>query len=77
MEATNQFEHRRRQQSQAWLWKLLDEGIGRAFREQTGMREAIAREEEAVATQKTTPAAAARTLLKAFRSTVGPDRKRR
>jgi len=67
MRANGAFDERRREQSRAWLWKLLEEGIDRAFREQPGMIEAIKREEEAVAAQKTTPAVAARTLLQAFR----------
>jgi LAO/AO transport system kinase len=67
MRASGAFDERRREQSRAWLWKLLEEGIDRAFREQPGMIEAIKREEEAVAAQKTTPAIAAHTLLRAFR----------
>jgi LAO/AO transport system kinase len=75
MKANGQFDERRRQQSRAWMRKLLEEGIDRAFREQPGMQAAIAREEEAVAAQKTTPAAAARTLLRAFRESAGLDPK--
>lgn len=66
MVASGQFDLRRREQSRAWMWKLLENGIDRAFREQPGMHDAIKREEEAVAAQKTTPAAAARTLLETF-----------
>ena len=66
MQRTGHFDERRRGQSRSWMWKLVDEGIARAFRETEGMREAIAREEENVAAQKTTPAAAARTLLQSF-----------
>jgi LAO/AO transport system kinase len=66
MQASGAFDERRRAQSRAWLWKLLEDGIGRAFREQPGMRDAIKREEEAVAEQKTSPAIAARTLLRVF-----------
>lgn len=66
MAASGQFDLRRREQSRAWMWKLLENGIDRAFREQPGMHDAIKREEEAVAAQKTTPAAAARTLLETF-----------
>ena len=66
MQASGQFDERRRAQSRAWMWKLLEDGIDRAFREQPGMHEAIKREEEAVAAQKTSPAAAARTLLRTF-----------
>jgi LAO/AO transport system kinase len=67
MQASGEFDERRRDQARAWMWKLLEDGIGRAFRELPGMREAIKREEEAVAAQKTTPAAAARALLQNFR----------
>jgi LAO/AO transport system kinase len=57
---------RRREQSRAWMWKLIDEGVASAFRSQPGMAGAIAIEEEAVEAQKTTPSAAARTLLARF-----------
>jgi LAO/AO transport system kinase len=67
MQASGEFDERRRKQARAWMWKLLEDGIGRVFRELPGMREAIKREEEAVAAQKTTPAAAARALLQNFR----------
>lgn len=75
MQANGEFEDRRRQQSRDWLWKLLEDGIGRAFREEQGMEVAILREESAVAAQKTTPAAAARTLLELFRRSSSPDLK--
>jgi LAO/AO transport system kinase len=66
MKANGEFARRRRDQARAWMWKLVEEGIGRIFREQSGMAEAIAREEEAVAAQQKTPAAAARGLLDRF-----------
>ena len=65
--ANGSFTTRRRDQAKDWMWKLIDEGVARAFKDHPGMAEAIAREEVAVAGQKTTPAAAARTLLEAFR----------
>jgi LAO/AO transport system kinase len=71
MRSSGDFEARRKDQSRAWLRKLLEEGIDQTFRRQPGMAEAIAREEEAVAAQKTTPAAAARSLLAAFRKSMG------
>ncbi len=67
MQSSGRFESRRRSQACAWLRKLLEEGIDRAFREQPGMQQAIERAEEAVAAQKTTPTAAARRLLEVFR----------
>ena len=51
-----------------WMWKLVDEGIAREFRDQPGMGARIADQEAAVAAQKATPAAAARVLLDAFRA---------
>jgi len=70
MRSTGHFEERRRGQARAWMWKLIEEGVARAFRERPGMQAAITREEEAVAAQKTTPAAAARTLLEAFEARI-------
>jgi len=66
IEASGWLDRHRREQSRAWMWKLIDEGIAHAFRDQPGMSEAIAVEEEAVESQKTTPAAAARMLLARF-----------
>ncbi len=66
LEATGQLESRRRDQSRAWLWKLVEEGMARAFRERPGMRTAIEREEAAVADQTRTATAAARALLERF-----------
>ncbi len=66
LESSGQLQVRRREQSRAWLWKLVEEGMARAFRERPGMREAIAREEAAVADQTRTPTAAARALLERF-----------
>lgn len=64
--ASGRLETRRREQARAWMWKLVEEGLARAFRERPGMREAIAREEAAVAGQTRTAAAAARALLERF-----------
>ena len=73
-EANGQIRDRRRDQARAWMWKLLEEGIDRTFRERPGMAEAIAREEEAVASQQTSPAAAARKLLRAFGESTSTDK---
>jgi len=70
VERSGELTRRRREQSRAWMWKLVDESIARSFREAPGMAEAIEREEQAVQEQKTTPAAAARALLEAFRGTL-------
>lgn len=67
MIANGHLEVRRREQARDWMWKLVEDGLQRAFRDAPGVSEAIAREEEAVTTQKRTPAAAARALLEVFR----------
>ncbi|MAG32623.1 MAG: methylmalonyl Co-A mutase-associated GTPase MeaB [Deltaproteobacteria bacterium] len=74
MMGSGELARRRREQARAWMWKLVEEGVGRAFRERPGMREAISREEERVGAQKTTPSVGARTLIDRFlRGTgVGP-----
>ncbi len=77
IEASGELDRRRREQSRDWMWKLVEEGISRAFREQPGMAQAIAREEESVEALKTTPAAAARKLLDGFLSARSAARKRR
>lgn len=66
LEASGQLLSRRREQSRAWMWKLVEDGMARAFRERPGMAEAIAREEAAVADQTRTATAAARSLLARF-----------
>jgi len=66
LQASGELARRRRDQARAWLWKLVEEGLERAFRETDGMDEQIAREEAAVESQQTTPAIAARALLDAF-----------
>jgi LAO/AO transport system kinase len=73
-EANGQIRDRRRDQARAWMWKLLEEGIDRTFRERPGMADAIAREEEAVASQQTSPAAAARKLLRGFGESTSTDK---
>ncbi len=65
-EASGSLTRRRRDQSRAWMWKLIDEGVANAFRSQPGMPEKIQSAEEAVEAQRTTPAAAARDLLAHF-----------
>jgi len=66
--ASGDLDARRRSQARAWLWSLLDEGLRAAFREHPGVRALLEALEQAVAEQRTTPAAAARELLAAFRA---------
>ncbi len=66
MISTGRLTERRREQAQSWMWKLIDDGLTRAFRESPGMPAKIAAQQDAVASQETTPAAAAKKLLEAF-----------
>jgi LAO/AO transport system kinase len=66
LEASGEAAARRRDQTRAWMWSLVDEGLRRAFRQHpkvAGQIEALEREVE---TLRTTPAHAARTLLATF-----------
>ena len=62
-------EARRREQARAWMWSLVEEGLRSAFRAHPGVATRIADLEAEVEASKTTPAAAARALLGAFRET--------
>ncbi|MBW2269006.1 MAG: methylmalonyl Co-A mutase-associated GTPase MeaB [Deltaproteobacteria bacterium] len=68
LEASGERLARRRDQARAWMWSLVEEGLLQGFRSHPAVAEAIAGLEQAVASRKTTPAAAARALLERFRS---------
>lgn len=68
LEASGERQARRREQARAWMWSLVDEGLQRAFRSHSGVSERVDQAEKDVEELKTTPAAAARTLLDAFRT---------
>jgi LAO/AO transport system kinase len=59
---------RRREQTRAWMWSLVDEGLRREFRSHPEVAERIAAAEDDVLASRTTPARAARALLDAVRS---------
>jgi LAO/AO transport system kinase len=65
--ASGELEARRREQARAWMWSLLEEGLRASFRAHPGVAEQIEQIERDVEALKTTPAAAARALLQAFR----------
>ena len=68
LEASGERARRRRDQARAWMWSLVDEGLRQAFRDHPAVAARIPALEQEVEAQKTTPAAAARALLDAFRS---------
>jgi LAO/AO transport system kinase len=67
LEASGERQARRREQARAWMWSLVEEGLHRAFRGDPAVAAGIPRAEQEVEELKTTPAAAARALLDAFR----------
>jgi LAO/AO transport system kinase len=67
LEASGERQARRREQARAWMWNLVEDGLRRAFRSDESVASRIDELERAVASLKTTPAAAARALLEAFK----------
>jgi LAO/AO transport system kinase len=67
LQASGEFEARRRGQARQWLWSLLGEGLQVAFRRHPGVARQLPVLEAEVEARKTTPASAARALLAAFR----------
>jgi LAO/AO transport system kinase len=68
LEASGEMANRRRQQARAWMWSLLEEGLGQLLRSHPVVSERIPVLEKEVEALRTTPAAAARELLQSFRS---------
>jgi LAO/AO transport system kinase len=69
LEASGERQARRREQSRAWMWSLVEEGLRAAFRGHPEVAARIEALERDVESQKATPAGAARALLAAFRGT--------
>jgi LAO/AO transport system kinase len=67
LEASGERQARRRDQARAWMWSLVEEGLRTAFRADPAVAERIPTAERDVEELETTPAAAARLLLDAFR----------
>ena len=61
--ATGEFEEKRRRQSLAWMWQLIEAGLHEQFRANPGVQESLSRLSASVENGLTTPAAAARALL--------------
>jgi LAO/AO transport system kinase len=68
LEASGERQARRREQARAWMWSLVEEGLRRAFRSDEAVAGRIEELERDVESLKTTPAAAARALLEAFKN---------
>jgi LAO/AO transport system kinase len=59
-------EARRREQARAWMWSLVDQGLRSAFRSHPEVARQVPILEADVEASRTTPAAAARSLLETF-----------
>ena len=66
-QGTGELAAKRRRQARAWMWSLVEEGLQETFRSHPAVSQLIPRLESEVEDQKSTPAAAARALLAAFR----------
>ena len=67
LEGSGEFAARRREQARAWIWSLVEEGLRVGFRRHPTVSERLPALEKEVQAQQTTPAAAARELLRLFR----------
>jgi LAO/AO transport system kinase len=65
--ASGELTVRRSAQARSWLWNLLEESLQARFRAHPAVAQALGRVEAEVAAGKTTPGAAARSLLDLFR----------
>jgi LAO/AO transport system kinase len=61
--ASGEFAQKRRQQSLAWMWQLIEAGLRQKFNEHPGVQESLPRLSQSVENGLTTPAAAAHALL--------------
>ena len=68
LRASGEGEARRRDQTRAWMWSLVDEGLRQSFRAHPAGADQVDALEGEVEGLRTTPARAARALLNAFRS---------
>jgi LAO/AO transport system kinase len=64
--SSGELQAKRREQARAWMWSLVEEGLGNSFRSHPVVRQKIASFEREVEELKRTPAAAARALLELF-----------
>jgi LAO/AO transport system kinase len=68
LESSGERQARRKEQARQWMWSLVEEGLRDSFRAQPDVSSQIDALERAVQNLEISPAAAARTLLEAFRS---------
>ena len=64
MRASGEFDTKRRDQAQAWMWELIDSGLRQRFRDNARVKTDLPGLQKAVAEGQTTPAAAAHRLIR-------------
>lgn len=67
MQESGEFDEKRRLQASDWMWSLLMDDLKDLFRRDPGVEALLPQVQDAVATGTTTPSAAARLLLEAFK----------
>jgi len=68
LESSGERQTRRKEQARQWMWSLVEEGLRDSFRAHPDVSSQIGPLERAVQDLEISPAAAARTLLEAFRA---------
>jgi LAO/AO transport system kinase len=68
LESSGERQARRKEQARQWMWSLVEEGLRDSFRAHPDVSSQIDLLERAVQNLEISPAAAARSLLEAFRS---------
>lgn len=66
MEASGEFDQRRRRQALEWMWHQVDDGLKSRFRQAPGVKKTLPGISRRVEQQTLSPTAAARTLLDLF-----------
>jgi LAO/AO transport system kinase len=67
MQQSGEFENKRRLQASDWMWTLLIDDIKEMFLRDRNVEALLGQVQDAVANGTTTPSAAARRLLEAFK----------
>jgi LAO/AO transport system kinase len=72
-QANHQFEHRRQQQAQAWMWERIDAGLKHNFRAQASVQKLLPALSQQVISGQVPASTAARQLLAAYQATGFPE----
>ena len=73
-QANHQFDHRRQQQAQAWMWERIDAGLKHNFRAQASVQKLLPALSQQVISGQVPASTAARQLLAAYQATGFPEK---